>query len=222
MKKKVYHCAPDPQGCLIRPEKEWNKYKDIYPFLAMDSDGAWFVFSEKVSKNHYYPNDGIFRVSCHFRKIKEGPYPYFHFSHQQCIESIYHYQKTEKNDYCPICDGYGGTLQACHGCGRPANSPCAASLNQTKTKGKKKEKINDVTWLHMTKSEVDCLVAGSFSNCGGCFYNIGIRIIDTRCLDFAVQCKNCDNVNYYYSNDVKVVQIHSKLFLQIKEYLGDN
>lgn len=221
MKKKLYHYAADPEGCLTRPEKEWKVYKNQFPFLAMDSDGAWFAFSKKVSKNHYYPNEGVFKVSFHFRKIKEGPYPYLHFSHQQCIDSIYHYQKAEDNDYCPICDGYGGTLQACHGCGRPANSPCAVSLNQTKTKGKKK--INDVTWLHMTKSEVDSLVAGSFSNCSSCFYSIGIRITDnTTYVNVAVQCINCDNVNYYYSNDVKVAQIHSKLFLQIKEYLDDD
>ena len=141
MTKKNYRYAPDPEGCLIRP-KTWPNKKS-FPYIAMDSDGAWFAFTHEVTKSHYFVDEGMFKVNTSsYTRITSGAYPYFHFSTQQCLDSIYQYQPSDKDTYCPVCDGYGGTLQPCHGCGRPANSPCASSLDGvTESKKKKKKKL---------------------------------------------------------------------------------
>lgn len=134
--KKSKYCAPDPENNLKVPT-EWNHTK--MPWIAMDSDGGWYSYAGKPEYDDIkgcFTNTYVHRL---WSTVRKGSYADHHFSKEICLETVQKYD-SEKSDYCPICDGYGGTLQPCHGCGRPANSPCAVSLDSNLKKEKKKKK----------------------------------------------------------------------------------
>lgn len=121
--------APDPENNLKPPKK---KHLKKFNYCAMHSDGTWIGFGGKPAYTE--GSGGYFWLGKNYidgTLIRIGSYGRGHFSDETCentLMKVDHSKKKEK--YCPVCSNMGGTLQSCHGCGRPANSPCAQKLDE--------------------------------------------------------------------------------------------
>lgn len=208
--------APDPHNALQRPT-DW-RYRNTEPWLSMNSDGCWCSWThEPVYKEEQgefvYPD-----LDCSMDRtsINGSYYNLFHFSHDQCRASVYKFDPEEPTKkYCFVCDNYGGTLQACLGCGKGPNSPAALSLGP----GPEIEKIlKQKPWKHWNHAD-ELYMLGRRSetySCGNCRYDRAIKLKDNKFTVY-LECGYCDNIEELRTVDNS--DIDSELLLQIQAYL---